>query len=368
MWLPKGHRGKKVSSNGLVAVAINKAKGRRSSSGCAVDDHHHHHHSDANGGSASPNRQHHEKITRELFLSFHCFCTRKDINCYDVILEGADVVKTLTEYISSSGIENLVLGATSRHGFIRFKTSSLSSSVSKAAPDFCNVYTISKGKISTMRRASRQAPYTSPLLEQIHNLNKEHTESAEMKSIHSVREDTPMKAEHDYPFRPPFGRGRHQYLGDTTDSKNDISFVSSGRPSSDRSPSFLYDAMDDVSIRSRLSASSEGFESAHSGSIFGDHGSLHDILRRDCSASIDSHSTHHLEEVETEMRRLKQEVQQTMNMYNTACKEALTAKEKARELHRWRLDEEQKLEEARLAQEAALSIARGTENQVQGCD
>ncbi|KAK4796480.1 hypothetical protein SAY86_028806 [Trapa natans] len=115
--------------------------------------------------------------------------------------------------------------------------------------------------------------------------------------------------------------------------------------------------MDDVSIRSRLSASSEGFESAHWGSIFGDHGSLHDILPRDCSASIDSHSAHHLDEVETEMRRLKQEVQQTMNMYNTACKEALTAKEKARELHRWRLDEEQKLEEARLAQEAALSIA-----------
>ncbi|KAK4796433.1 hypothetical protein SAY86_028759 [Trapa natans] len=125
MWLPKGHRGKKVSSNGLVAVAINKDKGSQQDLLLGVQlmitttitirmpmvGRH-------------PPTGYHEKITRELFLSFHCFCTRKDINCYDVKLEGADVVKTLTEYISSSGIENLVLEATSRHGFIRYVCSS----------------------------------------------------------------------------------------------------------------------------------------------------------------------------------------------------------------------------------------------------
>lgn len=34
------------------------------------------------------------------------------------------------------------------------------------------------------------------------------------------------------------------------------------------------------------------------------------------------------EDVEAEMRRLKQELKQTMDMYSTACKEALTAKQK----------------------------------------
>lgn len=34
------------------------------------------------------------------------------------------------------------------------------------------------------------------------------------------------------------------------------------------------------------------------------------------------------EDVEAEMRRLKQELRQTMDMYSTACKEALTAKQK----------------------------------------
>lgn len=33
------------------------------------------------------------------------------------------------------------------------------------------------------------------------------------------------------------------------------------------------------------------------------------------------------------MRRLKQELKQTMDMYSTACKEALTAREKACETH-----------------------------------
>lgn len=57
------------------------------------------------------------------------------------------------------------------------------------------------------------------------------------------------------------------------------------------------------------------------------------------------------------MRRLKLELKQTMEMYSTACKEALTAKQKAIELQRWKLDEQRRLEEARIAEEAALLIA-----------
>ena len=38
------------------------------------------------------------------------------------------------------------------------------------------------------------------------------------------------------------------------------------------------------------------------------------------------------DEVEAEMRRLKLELKQTMEMYSTACKEALTAKQKVYEI------------------------------------
>jgi hypothetical protein len=90
------------------------------------------------------------------------------------------------------------------------------------------------------------------------------------------------------------------------------------------------------------------------------------------------------EDVEAEMRRLKLELKQTMDMYSTACREALTAKQKVLERHvdllnlcnldiqrqflmlylpkamdldHWRLEEERKLEEARLAEEASRAIA-----------
>ncbi|MBA0594157.1 hypothetical protein Gorai_011075, partial [Gossypium raimondii] len=62
-------------------------------------------------------------------------------------------------------------------------------------------------------------------------------------------------------------------------------------------------------------------------------------------------------DIEAEMRRLKLELKQTMDMYSTACKEALTAKQKANELHQWKMEEARKFEEARLAGEAALAMA-----------
>ncbi|MCE2055667.1 hypothetical protein HAX54_043135 [Datura stramonium] len=46
-----------------------------------------------------------------------------------------------------------------------------------------------------------------------------------------------------------------------------------------------------------------------------------------------------------------------MDLYSTACKEALTAKQKSVELNLWRVEEEKRLEEARLAEEAAKVTA-----------
>ncbi|KAL7165734.1 hypothetical protein ACSBR2_036583 [Camellia fascicularis] len=62
-------------------------------------------------------------------------------------------------------------------------------------------------------------------------------------------------------------------------------------------------------------------------------------------------------DMEAEMKRLKLELKQTMDMYNTACKEAVSAKKKAKELHMWKQEEARKFERARFAEEAALAIA-----------
>lgn len=49
----------------------------------------------------------------------------------------------------------------SRSHFRRFKHTDVPSSVSKAAPDFCTVYVIAKGKISSVRSASSSARLSS---------------------------------------------------------------------------------------------------------------------------------------------------------------------------------------------------------------
>lgn len=53
----------------------------------------------------------------------------------------------------------------------RFKTSNIQSGVTKGVPDFCTVYVISKGKVSSVRNACRPPPYLSPLLDHIQRLS-----------------------------------------------------------------------------------------------------------------------------------------------------------------------------------------------------
>ncbi|ONM40757.1 Protein kinase protein with adenine nucleotide alpha hydrolase-like domain [Zea mays] len=62
-------------------------------------------------------------------------------------------------------------------------------------------------------------------------------------------------------------------------------------------------------------------------------------------------------DIEVEMRRLRLELKQTMDMYNAACKEAINAKQRAKEMQLMKLEEERRLEEARHAEETALALA-----------
>ncbi|KAF8025332.1 hypothetical protein BT93_F2237 [Corymbia citriodora subsp. variegata] len=316
--------------NGLVAVAIDRDKGSQYAIRWAADNILskgqtviliHVHHDSTSASCSSPRKLELQKLNKDLFLTFHCYCTRKDIHCLDVILEDLDVSRAITEYVSFAGIELLVLGASHRHGFIRLKHSNIPSSVSKGAPDFCTVYVISKGKVSSVRNASRPSPYASPLLDQIQNLNEQSAAG--------------MMPE-----------------GDT-----DITFISSGRSSTDQSSSLLYDRMDSI-YPARLSSSPDR-SSIHSLQRYIDFSSSHELspISQGSGRTSCSYSSQNLDDVELEMRRLKLELKQTMEMYSTACKEALVAKHKAMELQRWRCDEEQRLDEVQHAKEDALSIA-----------
>ncbi|XP_074269471.1 uncharacterized protein LOC141592630 [Silene latifolia] len=192
MFTTKGKAVQKTSSNGVVAVAIDKDKNCQYALRWAIDNLI----SDgrpivlihvivdpsfrvsnnvtlARSQGTSPNIQFVDKQTKELFLAFRSFFNRKgEMRSLDIVLRDTDVAKALSEYVSYAAIENLVLGA-SRGGLIRkFKQADIPTMVSREAPDFCNVYVISKSTISPLRKASRSAPFQSPLKSNLDRLMK----------------------------------------------------------------------------------------------------------------------------------------------------------------------------------------------------
>ncbi|XP_056174838.1 U-box domain-containing protein 52 isoform X1 [Syzygium oleosum] len=387
MWLAREQSDKK-GGNGLVAVAIDKDKGSQNALKWAVDNL-------LQRGqtvilvhvkvkslpvpampSGPPPR--HDLDTKELFLPFRCFCTRKDIQCKDVLLEDTDVAKALIEYVSHNAVENLVVGSASKSGFLRtFKTTDVPSNVAKGAPDFCTVYVITKGKITTMRSATRLAPMVSPLSNQIHNQSVPRANQPEPRvpqtnsigGLAKVMNEVPYKSNDSMDFiRSPFTRGKGsngRLYGEIGAPDTDISFVSSGRQSIDRMFPSFYDNLDS-GYSPRLSNTSnidhrQSFDATLLAQRLEYGSTVHEVsstshISVDSERSFSSSSLS-TDDVEAEMKRLKQELKQTMDMYSKACKEALSAKQKAKELQHWKIEEERRIEEARLAEEAALALA-----------
>ncbi|GMI83853.1 hypothetical protein HRI_002054600 [Hibiscus trionum] len=130
--------------------------------------------------------------TREVFLPFRCFCTRKDIQCKDVVLEETDVAKALIEYVTRAAIEVLVIGASTRSSSLKYKAPDITGTISKNAPDFCSVYVTSKNKISSMRSASRPPPPISPLRNQL--LNQSNIKPTPPPAAEKLRPEPPRKS------------------------------------------------------------------------------------------------------------------------------------------------------------------------------
>ncbi|WMV57070.1 hypothetical protein MTR67_050455, partial [Solanum verrucosum] len=102
-----------------------------------------------------------DQQTKELFLPFR-------IQCYDIVLDDTDVARAVIEYATRTGVEVLIVGASTRGGLLRFKAKDIPGGILKGAPDFCTVHVISKsGKISSTRAASRSAPFVHPLRHQL---------------------------------------------------------------------------------------------------------------------------------------------------------------------------------------------------------
>ncbi|KAK4483738.1 hypothetical protein RD792_010940 [Penstemon davidsonii] len=378
-----GQRGNGENKQDMVVVAIDKDKGSQAALKWAVD-----HllgkgknvtlvHVKLRPSPAPPPQsddfgKFNDGQVKELFLPFRCFCTRKDIQVSEVVIEDSDVAKAICEYVRINLIENLVVGATLRNGFVRrFKNVDIPGNVTKGAPEFCTVYIIAKGKVSSVRSAS--IPVPKDLSHSLPNARNpspprttdEHymqgygpgtTDYMQGNGNRGAYVERPLFGAKSNPvdetdsIKSPFTRGNasNKSYGELSMADSDISFVSStssGRPSTDRMIPILEQ---DMFMGPRLSNGSDT-ESRLSFGAFSSSSQESGNFSWSGSTSVD--------DVEAEMRRLKQELKQTMDMYSSACKEALNAKQKAQELHRWKIEEQQKLEEARLAEETARAIA-----------
>ncbi|GAV59746.1 Pkinase domain-containing protein/Usp domain-containing protein [Cephalotus follicularis] len=296
----------------------------------------------------------------ELFRPFRCFCTRKEIRYKEVIVEDMDTSKAITEFVISNSIDILVLGAPSR-GVLRFKAADIPSSVTRGSPDFCTVYVIGKGKIVSVKSASAPEPKKTPFHNQMQSLpSRISVSTTDQAHIPPKQKPRVLSNKNWHRNRSPFTRGREnigKYELPMPDS--DISFVSSGRPSIDHMYSSFYES--DESGPTRYSSSSE-YDHRSYGSSYSGNKSV-DMSSPQCNFLSSSQESGRMawsppssDDVEAEMRRLKLELKQTMDMYSSACKEALIAKQKAAELQLWKLEEAKKLEESRLSEEAAMAL------------
>ncbi|XP_073275194.1 U-box domain-containing protein 52-like isoform X2 [Primulina huaijiensis] len=311
--------------------------------------------------------------TKELFFPFRCFCTRKNIRVNEEVVEDTDVARALIDYVKNNLIEDLVVGSTVKNGFMRFKIVDIPGNVSKGAPEFCNVYVISKGKISSVRSASLTVPKESPYqLQNQVNSQSGSTDAQYFMQSNKTRGNTTDKSlplaskttmDEIDTIKSPFTRGNaaNRSYGDFATLDTDLSYVSSGRPSTER---MIHTLDHDMSMTSHLSNSSDAENRSSFGSSFSNTMSSDANYSFGIFSSSSQESGNYswsgsqtLDDVEAEMARLKMELKQTMDMYSTACKEALCARQKALELNRWKMEEQQKLGEARLAEEAALAIA-----------
>ncbi|XP_039043204.1 U-box domain-containing protein 35-like isoform X1 [Hibiscus syriacus] len=283
----------------------------------------------------------------QLFVPFRGYCARKGIQMKEVVLEDADTSKALLDYISRNLINTIVLGAATRSAissylsYRKFKCD-IPTALIKSAPEFCSVYVISKGKISNVRTAQRPVSNTV----------------APPKAPLGMPPQIPLDQSEDDGYRGYNMKGVPGNAGLERHSFDNSSRV----PIRDRPRSSPGNMSLDIDAARGSSASRQ--DSLYNDIEFPGKHSLGSVYISDQDLEFDVGSSSHSDtfqqssqDIEDEMRRLKLELKQTMDMYSSACKEALTAKKTANELHQWKMEEARRFEEARQAGEAALAMA-----------
>ncbi|KAL1216015.1 U-box domain-containing protein 52 [Cardamine amara subsp. amara] len=282
----------------------------------------------------------------QLFVPYRGYCARKGISMMEVILEDTDVAKAVLDYVNNNLVNNLVLGSSSKSPFARSlkftKSHDVAASVLKSTPEFCSVYVISKGKVQSSKSAQRpitntlvppRVPSSTFHLPALPDTDQDHAPRGQRNGRNTTQERLP----HDNGFKVVRVWQKSSTNG-SLDFNSDLKQPKGQRNSTGRD-SFSDESDVGSMMMGSIDLPAQNFD------IIG------------ASGSSDESVSSSNKDIEAEMKRLKLELRQTMDMYSSACKEALSAKKKANELNQWKLEEARRFEEARNAEEAALAVA-----------
>ncbi|XP_038707560.1 U-box domain-containing protein 52-like isoform X2 [Tripterygium wilfordii] len=290
-----------------------------------------------------------EQELQLFFLPYRGFCARKGIQAKEVVLHDIDVPSALIDYISNNSVGTIVVGASNRNVLTRkFRNPDVPSSLLKSAPDSCAVYVISKGKVYTSRTASQpQTPSQATPTKQIQQ---------EFASI--LSNDVP-KAEDS--SRTTSSQGSWKSEGSdriSIDRGSDIMQMMPGGNSLFSDRTSKTPSMDSHSSELfNRSFPSESSDFSEPLSFRSTDVSFENLEYSIASGSSVSSSSQTPKALDSEMRRLRLELKKSMEMYNSVCKEAVMAKQKASELEHLKTEKARRMEEAKLAEEAAWAVA-----------
>ncbi|GJM94086.1 hypothetical protein PR202_ga10700 [Eleusine coracana subsp. coracana] len=275
-----------------------------------------------------------EAEMKEIFVPLRGLCHRNGVQVSEEVLEEADVSKAILEYITANKIQSIALGGNSRNAFTKkFKNPDVPSTLMKSAPDYCNIYVVAKGKSVNVRLAKcgvDSLDHSDSFRYTRRGSRGGHLPPA---TPDATRRSIDSRLVPELTTRPPFRERSLPSSHHDGGSSNRTTRRSNSHDSLDftQSARFSVDNLVDTMI-------SGGGAEPMSPSTGGTTGQQ----QRDSDG---------------EMRRLRLELKQTMDMYNAACKEAINAKKRSKELQMMKLEESRRLEEARHAEESALALA-----------
>ncbi|XP_042492411.1 U-box domain-containing protein 52-like [Macadamia integrifolia] len=307
----------------------------------------------------------------QLFLPYRGYCARKGVKIREVVLDDFDISKAIIDYLNLQCINNVVVGASSKNSITRkFRNPYVATCLIKSAPDFCTVYVISKGKVASIRSANRlpplnvmnnatpielqsprvvpqlQTPETPVIVEGIKRTPTGNT-GEKWKKTGVGRRVLERSMDRELVIKPPRSRNSIENFS----SMEHLGFATISLDYT--SPMTRNSSRESISLDRDFSSSSLCFRSMDmdSENDFGIGSGLNSPIG---GGSFNANSSR---DMEAEMKRLRQELKQTMDMYTTACREAISAKQKAKEIHQWKIEERHKFEDTRHAEEAALAMA-----------